>query len=184
MFSDDVVYALLLLGSIWFGKLTRSPSLMANPEQRKIISTIGGLAVALTVSGSHIWHPIFGIVLQIGLLKVVPAAHVHWVSFGAGFGHLFFFRLCGYGSGWPWSFFTAPPAHTNAIQMILTIKMIGLAFEVHDTHVRRSSKVPDPSGKRPDLEEEFRSVDPTVADIFHYGLNHAGLLTGNYVIMT
>ncbi len=46
---DDIIYVSLLLAAIAYGKVTRTVS--ANPEIRKWLSSIGGLAIVLTVSG-------------------------------------------------------------------------------------------------------------------------------------
>ena len=56
-------------------------------------------------------------------------------------------------------------AHTNAIQMIMTLKLMGLAFEVHETH-------------KNELEKKHKSVNPDARDIFHYAFSHSGILTG------
>ena len=99
------------------------------------------------------------------MIKTVPKSKVHWINFVVGFAHLFFFRLCGSGNGWLWSAFPLPPSHTNAIQMIMTLKLMGLAFEVHETH-------------KTELEKKYKHVYPNVLDIFHYAFSHAGILTG------
>ena len=94
---------------------------------QKCLSSAGGLVIVLLVSGHHILHPIFSVLLQIGLLRFVPSNIVHWISFFAGFAHLFHFRLC-------WNFpiipsLGCPPSHTNAIQMIMTLKVINLSYQ-------------------------------------------------------
>ena len=88
----------------------------------KYFSSAAGFIVVLLVSGRHIIHPIFSVILQICLLRFIPSNRVHWVSFVAGFAHLFHFRLC-------WDFpiipsLGCPPSHTNAIQMIMTLKVL------------------------------------------------------------
>ena len=47
--------------------------------------------------------------------------------------------------------------------MILTLKLVGLAYEIQD------SKEPE-TGKL--------KLNPSVLDVYHYGLCHAGLITG------
>ena len=49
--------------------------------------------------------------------------------------------------------------------MIMTLKLMGLAFEVHETH-------------KTELEKKYKHVYPNVLDIFHYAFSHAGILTG------
>ena len=88
----------------------------------KYLSSTAGFVVVVLVSGHHIIHPLFSVVLQICLLHFIPSNRVHWVSFFAGFTHLFHFRLC-----WDFPFLPSlgcPPSHTNAIQMIMTLKVI------------------------------------------------------------
>jgi len=184
--SDDVLYVALLLASIGYGWVTTQPFLLRRPELRKAVSTAGGLTVILLVSGpGHTLHPLLSIAAQCLILKAVPWRHVHWLSFLVGFAHLFLFRSCGM---WAW-LPPAPPAHTNAIQMILTLKMIGVAFEYRDSVVNKAKakgqRSDDSEEKKEEeeqlqLEIEYRSVDPSALDLFHYGLSHAGVLTGPY----
>jgi hypothetical protein len=56
-----------------------------------------------------------------------------------------------------------PPAHTNAIIMILTLKLVGLAFEIHDSKDAASGK---------------NTLVPSFLDVYHYSFCHAGLITG------
>jgi hypothetical protein len=53
------------------------------------------------------------------------------------------------------------------LQMMMTLKLMGLAFEVHD------------SGEASDnLDQKYRKIDPSLLDMFHYIFTHAGILTG------
>jgi len=164
MISDDIIYVGLLLVSIAFGKITRQ---IPNTPVRKWTSSLFGLGIVVLVSGWSTLHPLFSVVIHSVLIKTVPKSKVHWINFVVGFAHLFFFRLCGSGNGWLWSAFPLPPSHTNAIQMIMTLKLMGLAFEVHETH-------------KTELEKKYKHVYPNVLDIFHYAFSHAGILTGPY----
>ncbi len=69
--------------------------------------------------------------------------------------------------------------------MILTLKMVGVAFEIHDTK-RRREKAAKEGG--PDEEErlvmKYKDVEPSALDIFHYAFSHAGLLTGSKIVHT
>ena len=61
---------------------------------------------------------------QVYLIKPIACRQCHIVSLTVSFLQLFVFR---------WSEqlqLPVPPAHTNAIIMILTLKLVGLAFEV------------------------------------------------------
>jgi len=184
MLSDDVLYVSLLLASIGWGYVTTHPCWGTGRgakvvQLRRTLSTLFGLGIVILVSGAHTLHPIISILVQYLLIRAVSWKHVHVVSLVVGFSHLFLFRTCGYFQWLP----PAPPAHTNAIQMILTLKMMGLAFEVHDSHktaIKRKKDDPD-KGDDVVLEDRYRSVtSPSLLNIFHYGFAHSGVLTGPY----
>ena len=69
-----------------------------------------------------------------------------------------------------------PPSHTNAVQMIMTLKLMGLAFEVHDSWKSNAS------GDSNNLDQKYQNIDvnPRALDIFHYAFAHTGVLTGPY----
>ena len=143
---DDIIYVTLLLVSILWGKVTRSVS---ETRARKWTSSFFGLFLVGLVSGYSSLHPLFSVALHTCLVKLSPRRLVHWVNFVFGFAHLFVFRS---------AILDSPPAHTNAIQMIMTLKLMGLAFEIHDDH----------------------GLNPNCEDIFHYAFAHSGILTGPY----
>ena len=58
----------------------------------------------------------------------------------------------------------------NSLQMIMTIKLIGVALEIAES--RAATAEEDAATKR------YKSVDPRPIDIFHYVFCHAGVLTG------
>lgn len=98
----------------------------------------------------------------------------HLVSFIFSFMYLFFFRSTAY-FGIPY-----PPSHTNLIQMILTLKLVGLAFEVNSSYqIKKKRDI----GMRPPeekLEDELNDINPGFMEIFHYSFNYIGVLTGPY----
>lgn len=143
---DDIVYVTLLLVSILWGKVTRSVS---DTRGRKWTSSLFGLGLVGLVSGYSSLHPLFSVALHTCLVKLSPRRLVHWINFIFGFAHLFLFRS---------AILDSPPAHTNAIQMIMTLKLMGLAFEIHDD----------------------TGLNPNAEDIFHYAFAHSGILTGPY----
>ena len=92
---------------------------------------------------------------------------LHAFSFLAQFAYLIFFRTCDH-VGLP-----TPPAHTNAVMMIMTIKLIGVALEIAES--RKTATGEDDAAK-----QWYKSVDPGPIDIFHYVFCHAGVLTGKF----
>lgn len=87
--------------------------------------------------------------------------------------YLLFFRMVGV-IGLP-----VTGGHTNMIQMILTLKIIGFAFEKNSvsTKVQEAEK----TGEKLDLTEAEKEIrKSSFIDIFHYCFNYIGLLTGPY----
>lgn len=60
--------------------------------------------------------------------------------------------------------------------MILTLKLIGLAFEVNSAYLAKKSKESDSNKETVD---DYCEIDPNLVDIIHYSLNYVGVLTGN-----
>ena len=181
MLLNNHTICFLLLLNIGISWVIRRPIFLANPRLRKWASTLAGLTLVWTVAGSYTFPILFSIVLQTILIKTVPWKHLNWVSFVAGFVHLSVLRFCGPS----WLSFTARGTlkHTDSIQMMLTLKMIGVAFEMTDSVVR---KLQIKNGKQQDVQDlnlqiKHRSVEVQGLDLFHYGLGHAGMLCGMYL---
>merc|ERR1740123_682344 len=61
--------------------------------------------------------------------------------------------------------------------MILTLKLVGLAHEVHDSFKEKKNSKSEDEG---DEKEKSCSSVPSLEDQLHYGFNHVGLITGPY----
>lgn len=97
------------------------------------------------------------------------------------FGYLFVFRYVEY------FHLPAPPGSTNLIQMAITLKMVGLAFERNTAATDLASE-----NQKTFTTDEDRNIsaikkaywedilDLNVEDVFHYSFNYIGLLTGPY----
>ena len=114
--QDDVVYLGLLCASIGFGRATAYLA----PAHRKLASTTFGSALVFLVSGRHGLHCLSAVGLQCSLLRLLPASLVHTASFWAQFGYLMFFRTAAWAAP---DVFTPHPPHTNAVMMMLTLKV-------------------------------------------------------------
>ena len=111
------------------------------------------MLICLLVSGPHSLHLLVQISGTALIIFLCPVSLSHILSFAWCFSYLTLFRLSS------WLGIPEAPPHTNAILLILTLKLVGLAFEIHD-------------GELP--------ARPGLADIFHYSLGHIGLITGPY----
>ena len=63
--------------------------------------------------------------------------------------------------------------------MMMTLKLMGLAFEVYDSQqVVGGNVVGDKVVDGNFLEQKYRRINPSFLDMFHYTFTHAGILTG------
>ncbi|XP_046393974.1 lysophospholipid acyltransferase 7-like [Ischnura elegans] len=164
---NDTIYLSLLLISIGFGHFIRQ---VEDVVVKKWVSTFTGIVLVYIVSGLHIIHPLICTALNGFIITCLPLSCFHLVSFIFTFGYLFFFRTTVYFG------VEYPPAHTNAVQMMLTLKLVGLAFEVNEA--RKMNKKND-EGNNEDQWERTTPL-PGFMDIFHYSFCYAGVLTGPY----
>lgn len=104
-------------------------------------------------------------------------------SFLINFGYLLFFRLCHLIG------LSKPVPYANAVQLILTLKIVGLAFEIHDSYKRKLKlrHLKDDETKLDEinqvkLEIELLSVKQNLnfMDLFCYSYCYIGVLTGPY----
>jgi len=184
--ADDVAYVCILLTSIGLGKLFR----LVPPEvdngiksyrTRRCVSTMAGILICWLVSGWHTAHLLVQIAGNAAIVLGTDVRKCHLYSFAWCFSYLTFFRLSG------WLGLPPPPSHTNAIILILTLKLVGLAFEVHDTAARAAIKAAeaidandDAATAIKDTQTVFGDVKPTLSGMVHYTMGHIGLITGPY----
>lgn len=95
------------------------------------------------------------------------------------FAYLFFFRLSDK-FGLP-----LPTGQSNLIEMILVLRVVGVAFEMNGSWLamgrkKRSEDVEVRNDKDADFVE---LINPSLEDLLHYSFNYIGLLTGYYFII-
>ncbi|KAH8304817.1 hypothetical protein KR059_010787 [Drosophila kikkawai] len=179
MSIDDVIYVICLLACIGAGSYVRK---ITNEEHRKLVSTALGVIVVVIVSGLHSLHCFASLALGTACVLLVHPSKCHLVTFVVMFGYLVFFRL--------FDFYLGIPGHTNMIQMILTLKVSGIAFEKTASWKRlqardeqkRNDDQRDVNQESlveiTDYDEDLQTL--TAAEIVHYSFNYIGVLTGPY----
>lgn len=175
---NDIVYVTLLLFSVAVGPYYRA---ISKVKTKKWTGSILGLLLILIVSGFSAIHPILSASLGILAIKAATVKYCHIVTFFWMFGYLFFFRLADY-FGLPLS-----SGQTNLIQMIIVLRVVGVAFEINGSWLAVGEKKKSEQQENPvsrdgiDKDADFLEIiNPDFIDLFHYTFNYVGLLTGPY----
>ena len=101
---------------------------------------------------------------------------VHIISFSWCFGYLFFFRTC------HWYGLPQASPHSNAVQLLLTLRLVGLAGEIHDTHELKNKlsqlTEADDDYSTVQLQYKHKSIHISIYRIISYSYCYIGALTG------
>ncbi|CAF3740763.1 unnamed protein product [Adineta steineri] len=172
--SDEVIYVCLLLLSIPIGFLFKDSR---HTNFKAWSSTLIGFLFALIVCRWDIFHSLITTAVTCLILASVTARYVHIATFIWCFSYLLFFRTMDFFS------MRLPVSHSNAIQLMLTLKLVGIAFERHDSYIRlktiRKQTHADESEKL-QLQDKYLSVKVSTISVFQYAYCYIGLLTGPY----
>ncbi|CAF4240090.1 unnamed protein product [Rotaria magnacalcarata] len=172
--SDEVIYVCLLLVSIPIGFLFKNSR---HANFKAYSSTLIGFIFALIVCRWDVLHSLVTTSVTCLILAGVTARYVHIATFVWCFSYLLYFRTTDLFS------IRLPVAHSNAIQLMLTLKLVGIAFEWHDSYTRlkaiRAQPKTDESEKL-HLQDMYLSVKPSTIRVFQYAYCYIGLLTGPY----
>jgi len=161
----DIIYLLMLILSMPYGHLIK---LRTNPTVKKMLCLIPGLVIGLILCGPlGLIHSFVVIVGSYGLIVLKPR-YYQWINFIFVFGYLFFYRTCKH-IGFP-----SPPKHSNAIQLLVTLRMISAGFEINQQNKdQNNNNNTETKPRRIALSQSF-------IDIFTYGYCYIGLMTGPF----
>lgn len=168
---DDFIYLFFLFLSIGLGPYYRK---LPDVRTKKKFGALVGFLIILMVSRLHVIHILITILVNTAIILHVSKRHCHLVSFTFSFLYLIFFRTTAY-FGIPY-----PPSHTNLIQMILTLKLVGLSFEVNAAYLNQKKKDEAKKSEEELAENSMSSFNLEASDIFCYGLHYIGVLTGPF----
>ncbi|KAF2356353.1 Membrane bound O-acyl transferase MBOAT [Trinorchestia longiramus] len=128
---------------------------------RQWVGSAMGFAMVISVSGVHAIHPILTTVVNLLILKFSSKAWCHMHSLLFSFTYLLLFRLVSY-FGLP-----SPPGHANAIQMMITLKLVGVCYEVHDSwQLENKLKASEKSAsEKVPLDEPVGSATPEGGEV-------------------
>ncbi|CAH2102801.1 unnamed protein product [Euphydryas editha] len=176
---NDIIYLSLLLFSVFIGPYYRK---LDTIEAKKWAGSILGILLIIIVSGNSAALLIMSGLMGISIIKLDTIKRCHVTTFFFMFGYLFVFRI-GDKFGLP-----APTGQTNLIEMIIVLRVVGVAFEMNGSWLaiskdkKKETDVPEAEIKTlKEKDDEFNElINPEFIDLFHYTFNYIGLLTGPY----
>ncbi|CAL8359966.1 unnamed protein product [Arctogadus glacialis] len=166
MSPDELVYLGVLAASIPVGFLFRYLS----PPVKQGAGLLLGLSLTIATCQIHALHSLVTVIGTWIIIKSTwrsaPALCLGWT-----FLYLLFFRLV------TWFGLPAPTPFANAIQLLLTLKMVSLANEVQSYHLEKKKEVSSFS-KSPVIGG--LSAEPSLYDILSYSYCYVGIMTGPF----
>ncbi|XP_063055209.1 lysophospholipid acyltransferase 7 [Engraulis encrasicolus] len=166
MSPDELVYLGFIALSIPVGFLFRYLS----PPVKQGAALLVGLTVTITTCQVHTLHSLITILGTWVIIKLnwrrAPALSLGWT-----FLYLLFFRKAE-DLGLP-----RPTPFSNAIQLILTLKMVSLANEVKTFHQEKKNEVSS-FAKSPVVGG--LSSEPSLYDVISYSYCYVGIMTGPF----
>ncbi|EJD74885.1 hypothetical protein LOAG_17865 [Loa loa] len=160
---DDLIYSELLIISFFFSMIMRQ---VRWGIIREICGGIIGISLVYYFTGWKLLYSLFIVILNVIINSVVKNRYLPLASFIITFVYLGILRavhLIG---------FPALVSHSNAVQLIVTLRLVGLSFEIADG--RRKDEMKFDPNKTRFIEE------PSWWQTFLYSYNFPGLFTGPY----
>ena len=108
--SDDIAFAIILVGSVVVAALLRICPISRRADAAALT---GALAILVACGRANALHPLSAILLAIAVLCLAPPRHRSAAAFVVAFGHLAFVRLLPSPPGGP----------TNAAMLLLTLRL-------------------------------------------------------------
>lgn len=166
MSPEELTYLGILAIAIPAGFLFRYLS----PPVKQGAALLLGLSTALATCGVYTLHSLITVVGTWAIIKFNWRSAPH-LSLGWTFLYLLFFRLG--------TFFGLPPSSPfcNAVQLLLTLKMVSLANEVQSFHLMKKEDV---SSFSKSSVIGGLSQEPSFYDIISYSYCYVGLMTGPF----
>ncbi|XP_058874350.1 lysophospholipid acyltransferase 7 [Acipenser ruthenus] len=166
MSPEELTYLLVLAVSIPVGFLFKH----FTPPVKQGAALILGLALTVATCGIHTLHSLITVLGTWGIItyswRFAPSLALSW-----SFLYLLFFRLV------TWFGLPAPTPFTNAVQLLLTLKMVSLANEVQAFHLAKKQEVS--SFSKSSVIGHISKV-PSLYDVLCYSYCYIGIMTGPF----
>ncbi|VDL97017.1 unnamed protein product [Schistocephalus solidus] len=172
---EDLIYALFLLISLLTGFLVQK----GNRDLRRNICIGVGITLSVVVCGTDVWH---SFVLALGFIlfvALISPRYLHYVTFIWGFAYLGFFHYVQYFG------FSKPSPFSKIYHLFLTLRVVGVAFELHDTWktaytLKKLKNDNSEEYENLQLRLKYKAVFASPVDLLCYLYSYIGMLTGPY----
>ncbi|XP_078692161.1 membrane-bound acylglycerophosphatidylinositol O-acyltransferase mboat7-like [Branchiostoma floridae x Branchiostoma belcheri] len=177
MSPDELLYLSLLVLSIPLGCVLRQ--VRGHTWRRAAVFALGAGQVILTCRWDTL-HSLVSILGTFTILKTAGPRTCHLLTFVWCFGYLAFFRTCHL------FHLPYPAAVANAVQLVLTLKLSSVAFDIRDSYVAEKSRK-DGNDNSPNnrtatdkpTAPEVLNV-PSLTDLLCYSYCYIGVYTGPF----
>lgn len=166
MSPDELTYLAILLSSIPVGFLFKN----ASPHVKQYGGAAVGVLLTLATCHVHVVHSVITILGTWLILKLSPRS-CHFLVLGWTFSYLLFFRTVTYFE------IPVPTPFTNAVQLLLTLKLVSLANEVQEFCQHKKQDVT--SFSKPSAINVIPKI-PSLLEMFLYSYCYIGLMTGPF----
>ncbi|XP_071796589.1 lysophospholipid acyltransferase 7-like [Asterias amurensis] len=174
MSPTELIYLCMLCISLGLGHVVKHAQ---SPQQKQLLCTCVGVSMVLGLCGWQAYHSVLTTLVTGFIVQFVNPRKCHVWCFAFCFAYLTFFRA-GHFFG-----LAAPTAFSNVIQLLLTLKLVGVGFEVHDSHMTQNKPALQPSQQdaKPSKHKYVAIIGELgVTDVFQYGFCFIGIITGPY----
>lgn len=166
MSPNETIYLAVLLASIPIGFFFKKGGL----QVKQLGGAAVGLVLTLATCNIHTLHSLVTILGTWFIINISPRA-CHYLTLGWTFSYLLFFRtVVTFG-------FPEPTPFTNAVQLLLTLKMVSLANEVQEFTLAKKQEVTS-FAKCPMIGVIPKM--PGLVEILCYSYCYVGLMTGPF----
>eukprot|EP00117_Sycon_ciliatum_P029178 scpid48913/ scgid23302/ Lysophospholipid acyltransferase 7; Leukocyte receptor cluster member 4; Membrane-bound O-acyltransferase domain-containing protein 7 len=184
MDQQDVIYLAVLVASILLAHIFR---LIPQPGIKQVFGGIIGFSIAVLVCGWQVYHSLITASINYIFIRHVSTKYNHILSFVFCFAYIGFTRV---------SFLLGLEpigGHTNVIQLILTVKLVSLAFDIRDRKISQESNKKDEDSRTAIFyRDEYDSallgfkmpttlpLIPDIVEYYCFVYCFVGLLTGPF----
>lgn len=166
--QNEIIYCVVLGFSILAGFYIRTITI---PRTKQLVTACFGFLTVAALCGWEVLHSVVAVLSTLLIVKS-RSRQTPLIAFIIVFTLLLIYR------GSTWFGLRQPSALGNALQLVLSLKLIGVAIEIHDFRQKRGKK--DEKGDTGSRFQLSLDEEPSAYDIICYSYCYIGLFTGPF----